>query len=632
MFTKLFRFCHHPALRGVWLGLACAVAVWGASHTSLLAALEEWMLDTCFIWRGSRATDAPVVLVVIDDASLHELGKPYAYLSPQLAQVVVYLKKQGVAAIGIDVMVPEDMKDLPDIASADGLGAAAPMGKALRQADNVVLPQWYLEQSDEWLRPIPQWLTRDLDPFTGQGADLGFVNFNEDSDHFVRRQQLLAHERDEAAGQFALALYARARGQVVKWDEDGTPVVAGERIPLEQGQFLRINYVGPPGAFPVVPFRDVLAAAQTGRPLPDVPGGGLRGAVVLVGMTARGGQDDHATPYANNSARWLPGRASHLTAGTEIQGHIYATLHDRAFIRPAPWPVTLLSLLLVGSLLGWALARLSLGGGFLLAFAHHWAWKGLALAAFAWANWRVPTVAMLLLGLVLYAVTFAWRWRILRRMLGVVKSEQIALALEADPRRLDPGGEERVLTVMFADVRGFTTFSETHTPREVVTLLNAYFTAIVPVIEGHGGTINQYMGDGIMVLFGAPTSCDDHALRAVLAAVVMVRRVHDLAGEWARLGYPGLRIGVGINTGKAVVGAVGSRQRLDYTAIGDTTNAAARIEAANKDQGTEVLISAATRAALTDEEARRLGCEAQGRPLRVKGKAEPVVVYALVVP
>jgi adenylate cyclase len=315
----------------------------------------------------------------------------------------------------------------------------------------------------------------------------------------------------------------------------------------------------------------------------------------------------------------------------ELHANLYATLHDRAFIRTPWWLAPLPPLLLFGALLGLAFARLSLGAGLLLAVAHHFAWKGLALAAFTWLHWRVPVVGMLLLGSLLYAATFAWRWRTMRRMLGVVKSEAVARALENDPRRLDPGGEERELTVMFADLRDFTPFSAAHTPREVVALLNAYFTAIVPIIEGHGGTINQYMGDGIMVLFGAPASCEDHALRAVRAAVGVVARVDVMADTWAKLGCPGLRVGVGVNTGKAVVGAVGSPRRLDYTAIGDTTNTAARIEAENKVQGTKVLISAATRAALPAAEAARLGCEAEARRVRVKGILEELELYAVVV-
>src|SRR4051794_18456574 len=217
-------------------------------------------------------------------------------------------------------------------------------------------------------------------------------------------------------------------------------------------------------------------------------------------------------------------------------------------------------------------------------------------------------------------------------MMGVVKSEAVALALENDPHKLDPGGEEREVTVLFADIRNFTDFSEKHTAHEVVALLNAYFNAVVPLIEAEGGTIDKYMGDGIMVLFGAPATQPDHALRGVRAAVAMVRKVHELKGDWLKLGNPEMRIGVGVHTGKVVVGAIGSRRRLDYTAIGDTVNAASRIESENKPQGTDVLISAATYRTLPAGEAERLGCTTEPRRVHVKGKAEELLLYPVVVP
>jgi class 3 adenylate cyclase len=395
---------------------------------------------------------------------------------------------------------------------------------------------------------------------------------------------------------------------------------------VEADGTLRINFVGPPGTFPPVPFARVLADARAGRPFPEAAG-----AVVLLGLTARSQQDYHNTPYANHYARWLSSPAPGLMPGTEIHANVLATLYDRAYIHTSAWLSPLTLLLAFGAVLGPALARLSLQGGFLLALGHHLAWRGVALGAFSLFSWRVEVVAMLLLGFLLYAATFAQRWWVLRAMFGVVKSQAVAVALEADPRRLDPGGEEREITVLFADIRSFTDFAERHTPHEVVALLNSYFGAVVPVLEAHGGTLNTYMGDGVMVLFGAPSSCPDHALRAVRAAAEMVRRVHELQGTWAKLGNPGMRIGVGVHTGKVVVGAIGSPRRLDYTAIGDTVNAAARIESENKVLGTEVLISAQTRAALPPGEGQRLGCATTSFEATVKGKKETLHLYPVTV-
>jgi len=376
-----------------------------------------------------------------------------------------------------------------------------------------------------------------------------------------------------------------------------------------------------------VPLQTVLAAAREGRQIPE-----LAGAIVLIGLTARSQQDYHATPYANNYARYLSGDTPGLMAGTEIHANILATLQDRAFITTPLWLNSLPLLLAFGALLGHAFSRLSLGWGFVVTMVHHFAWKGLVFVAFVWLHWRIEMVAMLLLGVMTYGAAFALRWRILRRMLGVVKSEAVALALESDPRRLDPGGEEREVTVLFADIRDFTTFSEGHSAHEVVALLNAYFTATVPLIEAEGGTVNTYMGDGVMVLFGAPASCPDHAVHAVRAASAMVRRVHELRQTWASLGSAEMRIGVGVHTGKVVVGAIGSPRRLDYTAIGDAVNTAARIEAENKAFGTEILISAATHAALPEKVLKELGCATEPRPATVKGKKETLYLYPVEVP
>jgi adenylate cyclase len=193
-------------------------------------------------------------------------------------------------------------------------------------------------------------------------------------------------------------------------------------------------------------------------------------------------------------------------------------------------------------------------------------------------------------------------------------------------------GEERVITVLFSDVRGFTTYSEGRTPREVFSLLNAYFSAIVPILEEHGGVIDKYIGDGIMVLFGAPTHQPDHGCRAVKAAVAMLRRVHELEPRWTELGAEQFKIGIGVHSGAAITGTVGSRHRLDYTAIGDTVNTSSRIESATKDVGAELLVSEATFDSISAEDRRQFKFSAEPSTISVKGKQKALKVYAVDVP
>jgi class 3 adenylate cyclase len=190
--------------------------------------------------------------------------------------------------------------------------------------------------------------------------------------------------------------------------------------------------------------------------------------------------------------------------------------------------------------------------------------------------------------------------------------------------------EEREVTVLFADVRGFTSFSEKRTAKEVLALLGAYYAMVLPILEQH-----QSMGDGFLAVFGMTPSAQDHGLKGAQAAVALVRRVREQAGLWADLGFPDLRIRVGVNTGVAAMGVVGGQAWPCYSAFGDTVNAAARIEEANKEQGTEVLFGAATVRALQELapcEAEKLGVEREPRRLVARGLSKELLMYAARVP
>ncbi len=613
--TVLKKWLSRAAWRGALLGAVCGLVAWVFTLTPFWRGAEDWLQDANFAYRGVRATSTRVVIVGLDDDSLADLPKPMAAASPELAEVVTFLHDRGARVIGLDVFVPETLDGYD---RDPGLGGKT-LGLAAARAGSVVLPA-ARGDGGRLVRPLTSWQTTGI---------FGLVEVEEDIDHFVRRQRPAEPVGGENYDRLALALLDAAG----RADLDGGEIrVDGRIVPLDRRGCLRINYVGPPGTIPTVPFQKILEAGRGGlKALADQHGRpvNFREVMVIVGATARSLGDWHATPYANGSWQ-LPSMTRYgLMAGPEVQANIVATLSDGAYITTPWWLAPLPWVLFVGAALGAAYARLNLTRGALLMAAHHLGWKALALVAFAAGHWRVEILAMTLAGGLAYASAFALRWRLLRRMFGAVKSEAIARALEDDPGHLRLKGEERVITVLFSDIRGFTTFSEGHTqdPRNVVALLNAYFGAVVPAIEAEGGVVDKYIGDGIMALFGAPETQPDHALRAVRSAVAMVEKVHELAPEWERLGFAGMRIGVGVHSGPAVVGTIGSPSRLDYTAIGDTVNASARIESENKPQGTEVLISAATYAAIPKADRPRLGLVAEPVWASVKGKDHSIALH-----
>ncbi len=611
--------------RGLMAGLLCACICWLLNSASWVRDLENRAYDNCIGFRGGRSSTANVVIVALDEVSLQGLNKPLRYISPELAEVVTYLGRQRVAAIGIDLLWPETKETIPDLLPGRP-GDASTMGRAIGETGNVVLPALIARGSTPQL-PIFEWL-----PIAGTDwTDLGFADVSADADRRVRRGRLRASDRlGEVWPSFPLAVFGRARHLTSQWFDEGRFVLDGHTMPLDADRELLINYVGPRGTIPAVPFHQVLDAARGLRPASR----DWQGAIVLVGVTTLVSEDLHPVPRLHGSfghalrAPWLYHDAEEMP-GVEVHANLIATMADKAFITTPRCLAAPLTLLLCGAVLGPILVRCSLEAGALVTIAHHFGWQLTCLLFFRASDLRVEMVAMLMLGPMLYGAIFALRWRWMRRMLGMIKSEAVARALEADPSKLELRGELRQITVVFIDVRNFTAFSEGRPAAEVVRLLNAFFAAVVPPIEAEKGIVNQYLGDGLMAIFGAPEQLVDHASRALRAAELILQRVHELSELWKTLGADSFRIGVGIHTGPAVVGAVGSPRRLDYTAIGDTVNTASRIEACNKQLATELLLSEAALRALPIEEQQQRSASLRRMAVQVKGKCEPVTVYAL---
>jgi len=627
MLAKYKQLVQPLAKRGAVVGVLCAVVCMLLNHTAAVQRLENAALDACFQLRGERASQSNIVLVTIDDATLSQLNKPLVLISPELAEVVEYITQQGARAVGVDLLIPESAEALQELRQG-GLGDADRMGRAVGETGAVVLCESIT--GDKAQGPLYQWL-----PFNPAYHDVGFANLTVDGDMTLRRQQLRAAVDDAPHPSLAMALYAKADDRSSDWFAAPELEIGGDPVPLQDDRLL-VNYVGSAGAFPRISFADLLNAARSNGAAGEArPNAQLRDAIVIIGGEFEIQADAHATPFSTYSnivtfmpAAWL-GYSPELMSGVEVQANVLATLADEAFI-VTPWLLqTPLLLLLVGGLLGSALHRLNLETGLVLTIAHHVVWKTVCVAAFGLLSWRIELTAMLLLGPIIYATIFARRWRVLRRMLGLFKSEAVARSLEASPEQMGQQGQAREVSILFTDIRGFTSFSESNDPKRVVRLLNAFFTAVVPEIEKRGGVVNQYLGDGMMVMFGAPDDQPEHAQQAVATGLALLEKVEALHEQWKQLGADTLRIGVGIHTGIAITGIIGSPNRLDYTAIGDTVNTASRIESATKEEGARLLLSQQTLDAMPAGQFAEWRLTPVQHAIQVKGKHDELTVYSL---
>jgi adenylate cyclase len=259
------------------------------------------------------------------------------------------------------------------------------------------------------------------------------------------------------------------------------------------------------------------------------------------------------------------------------------------------------------------------------------AWQSVAFfARGVWLPLIVPALSIVFA----FVGDLAWKYvvegrekRQVKKLFSRYVSKDVYDQLVADPTLAALGGARRHMTVLFSDVRGFTAMTEKGSPEDVVAQLNEYFSRMVSVVFEHRGTVDKFVGDMVMALFGAPLDDDDHAEHAVQTALAMAKTLNELNVEWQSQGRPTLDIGIGINTGEMVAGNIGSDTIMSYTVIGDAVNLGARLESLNKDYGTRIIISDTTRVRLKG----RYDIHPLGDVV-VKGKSKPVAIFEVKTP
>jgi adenylate cyclase len=394
--------------------------------------------------------------------------------------------------------------------------------------------------------------------------------------------------------------------------------------PPASGQRMLVRYTGPVLAdgqptYQDYSFYDLFYSEQQilegEKPLVDPAA--FKDKIVVIGTTAAGLRDLFTVPFAEGS---MP--------GMQVHANVVDNLLSQRFMRPAGAGVNLLVLagcaLAVG-MAGAAAGVWPLAGFALLVTSAIGGSSVLLMARGVWLDVAVPllTVAVAAFGGTAYQYFVEGREkRAVQRTFSRFVSKDVYEQLVADPASARVGGARREMSVLFADIRGFTTFTERGRPEEVVAQLNAYFSRMVDVVFAHRGTIDKFVGDMVMALFGAPVADPDHADHAVQAALGMLSALAGLNAGWAAEGKPPLEIGIGVNSGDMVAGIIGSDTVMSYTVIGDAVNLGSRLESLNKEYGTRLIISGATRARLKGRyDMKPLGA------VTVKGKSEPVDIF-----
>ncbi len=672
----------HLSRYGIRWGLALLFTLTAAAQilhflpTTLVGRIDDFIYDMRMrVQKGEL--DPRIVIVDIDEKSIAEVGR-WPWNRATVASLIDKLdEKYHVRTVGFDVIFSEpdtssgystlealanrELKDVP------GFGARVRALKpkfdydrrmAMALDGRPVALGYFLSNEPsaitKGLLPPPVFTVdqlggREIDvsvykSYTGNLEELqqaakggGFMNPTPDPDGVIRRVPLIAQVGDGFYESLALAT-ARAglgasRVKPVFFTADDT-LLSGDNlrqygalkaiklnskphtttIPLERNMRALINYRGPGGPrggqYRYVSAVDVL---KERLPVDD-----LADRIILVGTTSAGLKDLRAAPVNIDYP------------GVEMHANIIASILDGDFKQEPDFSLALelVETALVGIVIGLLLPVLSPLMSIVVSLLATAGVVSLNFYMYQSLNWVVSIAAVLLLIGSLFVFNLAWGYlfefrksRAMVNLFGEYVAPELVAEMAENPESYNMEGESRELTVLFCDVRGFTTISEGLTPNALREYINLYLTAMSEDIRGNRGTLDKYIGDAVMAFWGAPVALPDHASRAVATALQMQASAKKLNEDFFARGWPPLKIGIGLNTGEMRVGDMGSKIRRAYTVMGDAVNLSSRLEGITKVYGVGITVGEATRLAAPQFVYRELD------RVRVKGKNEPVPIF-----
>ncbi len=649
-----------PTLLGIATSLIFGWAQF--SDIVLLNALQQRAESMAYDLRlnaglpTEQLLDSRIVIIDIDEKSLAEEGR-WPWPRNRIADLTDRLFEYGAVVVGYDIFFtePERNKALAIVQQLEDTTPEATqlinnLSEIATEFDNdqrladsltdndVTLGYLFHQETTQPVGQLPKPLqtlapeqatrsgikamsnyTASLPLLQDSAISSGFVTTWPDPDGIIRRTPLLIRHGGNIYGSLSLnvaKLYLFLEEAEIKTTPIGNIdavdkiILGGTSIPTDGHGFALVPYKGPAGTFPYLSASDVLNGT--------VDDTMLEGAIVLIGTSAVGIADLVATPVDN------------IYPGVEVHATIIRSILDNDFPYQPSWAdganlIATLSIGLILALLFPHLAPLTLliTSGLMasgLVYGNVWLWqeKGLALAL-AWPLILILTLAALN---ITYGFLSENRKRSqLKSIFGQYVPPELVDAMSQTSEDFGFEGESREMTVLFADIRGFTALSEKLSPSELRALLNRYFTHMTEIIFDHHGTIDKYVGDMIMAFWGAPLKNPDHAKQAIEAAMQMLKKTAELKPILMAEGYPEVDIGIGLNTGLMNVGDMGSSYRRAYTVLGDNVNLGSRIEGLTKFYGAGLVVSETTMAGQDGFVFRRLDL------VKVKGKTEAVKVY-----
>lgn len=630
--------------------------------------IELKAYDLHFYTRGPVAPGEEVVIATIDEKSLNAYGR-WPWPRTRMAELLTSLKKSGAAVVAFDIVFPyEDessgvgaIRKLKEKFKADGRLLStlkdlekkadndARLASALRDNEAAILGYYFFFQKDERFKNSMERgggyftssafnMVRSIDdsdveadyteaaganenlPAIAEAAlNYGYFNIVPDKEDGVVRRVPLTIKYDDT-------IYPHISLSAVRAYMGGAPLILNVAdygvhsiqiedlvIPTDERGHLTINYRGPDNTFPHYSITDIINGV--------IPDKNLKGKIVLVGATATGIYDMRSTPF------------SPTFPGVEVHANIIDNILHSDYISRPDWvsAFDILIIIITGIFLSIAIPRMRPLYATLLTIA--------VILVFIMTNdiifnyWRIwaaevyPIFSMLLVAAIVTTFQFMTEEKKKREIKGAFSqylNPELVNLLMKNPERLKLGGEEKRLTVLFSDIRGFTTISEGLKPDVLVKLMNDYLTPMTDLVLNNGGTIDKYMGDAIMAFWNAPFDQTNHPHLACKTALEMMKKLEDMKPVWEAAGIKQFDIGIGISTGKAIVGNMGSTQRFGYTVMGDTINLGSRLEGLNKEYGTHIIVPKFTCLDVKEEFVLR-----ELDYVRVKGKDHPIQIFEL---